>query len=719
MGRRLLHTFPGQQYEASGRRKSFSDVAALAINGLLGLFWAERARWPLWLPVGLGTGTALYFTLSREPALWLGGSIFCAVLALIMLLRRRPGAMLILLAAGSIVLGFTAAQVRTRLVEAPVIAKRLPPLMVTGRVMRIEARETGTRLWLDALTIPGLTADKTPARIRLRVMSPETLSVGDMIGVRAVLMPPPGPAAPGAFNFARQAWFQQLGAVGFAMGKPHVVRAAEGGFMLAVSRWRAAATERIRHALPGVKGAVAAALMTGERGAIPESDLEAMRDAGLAHLLAISGLHIGLIAGLIFFAVRLGFAALPSVALRYPIKKWAAIAALIGAFAYLLISGATVPTQRAFLMILLVFGAVLVDRTVISMRMVAWAAAVVLLIAPESVTGASFQMSFAAVVGLIAAYEAVGPRLAEWGREARWRLPAAYLAGVVLSTIVATLATAPIAVFHFNQLAMYGLAANLVAVPLTALWIMPWSIVAWLAMPLGLESLPLTAMGWGIDAVIATAHTVAEWPGAVTLVPSVPAAALALFALGGLWLCLWRGNWRYAGLAVAAMGGILGSQSHPPNILVDGSARLLSVRNDAGLSLSSQSVARFEGEMWLRRAGEAEALPWPDRKPTPGLALRCDRLGCIFRDDTQTVALIRDSRALAEDCATATIVVSLVPTRWRCRQPTVVIDRFDIWRNGSHAIWLSANGIRVLSARQAAGERPWVRKPEARRRPKR
>ena len=261
-------------------------------------------------------------------------------------------------------------------------------------------------------------------------------------------------------------------------------------------------TTKIRAVLKGVSGTIAAALMTGERSAIPEDVMTAIRDSGLAHLLAISGLHIGLVAGIIFFGARGLLALIPPLALRFPIKKWAALAAIAGAFAYAFIAGATVQTQRALLMVGMVLVAVILDRRGLSIRLVAWAALAILVVAPESLLGPSFQISFAAVTALIATYETLSERrqyreyehsrLPPWVREAMF-----YLAGVALTTLIAGVATAPFAIFHFNRFAGYGLAANLIAVPVTALWVMPWAMAAFLLMLFGFEAAALTPMGWG------------------------------------------------------------------------------------------------------------------------------------------------------------------------------------------------------------------------------
>lgn len=691
---------------------------------------AERDRWPLWPPVGLGVGIAVYFGLRFEPPIWVGGAGLAACIAFGIWARAWPTALIAALIFGTFLTGFTAAQVRTALVAAPVLEKRLGPANVVGQVLRIEPRAGNGRVVLRRLEIAGLATERTPAnvRIRLTLREPASPKPGEWLRVRAVLRPPPGPAAPGAFDFARQAYFKRVGAVGYAVGHVERLSAVESGSAGAAdglpSAWqlwwsslRDGVARRILAVMPDLRGAMATALMTGERGAIPEPVIDAMRDSGLAHLLAISGLHMGLVAGLLFFGVRALLALVPHVALNYPIKKWAAVAAALGAFAYLLLSGATVPTQRAFVMILLVLLAVLLDRTAISLRLVAWAAIAVLLLAPESLLSASFQMSFAAVTALVAGYEILARRGGQFGAErGPARRVAIYLAGVALTSVIAILATAPFALFHFNRIALYGLAANLAAVPLTAFWIMPWAVVAFILMPFGLDALALIPMGWGITALVSVAEFIAALPGAVTAVKAMPLTGLCLVVLGGLWLCLWFRPWRHLGTIPIAAGLACLLVSTPPDILVGGDGKLLAVRAPGGaIWLSSQQRGRFTAETWLRRAGTVESHAWPlvtDVKDSP---LRCDQVGCIYRAGGQVVALALDGRALAEDCRTATIVISLEPLRRRrCSGPKLVIDRFDLWRNGSHALWLKPDSIDVENVATQRGARPWVHQRQRR-----
>ncbi len=677
---------------------------------------AERERWSLWTPVGLGTGIALYFALPFEPSIWLGLSSTALALGAVAVARGRPAWMIAALACALVVVGFTVAGLRTHSLAAPILAKPLRPALVSGRVVESAVRKGGRRLVLDRVRIARVDAAATPLRVRVSVRRADSvLAPGDWVSVRAVLSPPPEPAAPGAFDFARKAYFARIGAVGFALGPARVMAAPAGAagydWRAAIGRLRHAVTARLLAGLDGQAGAVAAALLTGERGAIADDVLAAMRDAGLAHLLAISGLHLGLVATILFFAVRALLALSEALALRFAIKKWAACAALAGTFLYLLLAGATIPTQRAFLMSGLVIVAILLDRTGVSMRSVAWAAVAVLLLRPESLLSASFQMSFAAVTALVAVFERYRDREARRVRERAPRRVLAYVVGVAVVTLVAGLATAPFAVYHFNRLAVYGLAANLLAVPTTAMWIMPWGIAALALMPLGLEALALAPMGWGIDVVIAVARTVAGWPGSVVLLPAMPSAALVLAAAGGLWLCLWRRRWRWLGLLAFAAGLASAGLTRTPDVLVDGKAKLFAVRTaDGGLAISSRRTARYTGDIWLRRNGQAGARPWSGDGP----GLRCDAIACIYRSAGRVVALVRDGRALAEDCRVADVVVSAVPMRRYCASARVAIDRVDLACAGTHALYLEESGVRIETVAARRGDRPWSRRRGAR-----
>jgi competence protein ComEC len=686
---------------------------------------AERERWFLWLPVGLAAGIAGYFSLSREPERWTGPAALAVCLMAAVILRHRPAGWMAAAAAGAVALGFVAAVERSVRVAHPVLAEPSGVIRLSGRIAELEPLEQGLRVVLDPVTLPPSDGgSRPPTRVRLHLAGTEAdLASGQWITVGAALFPPPAPAAPGAYDFTRQAWFARLGAVGYAVGAPAVLSSPDAESLgerlrLWLAGLRHELTRRIVGAidaagLPSGTGAVAAALITAERGPLPPAVLQSYRDAGLAHVLVIAGMHMSMVAGLVFVALRSILAAIPAIALRFSIKKLTAAGALLVTLGYLLISGAPVPTQRAFIMNGIVLLAVLVDRQAISLRSITWAALTVLLLQPEALVGASFQMSFAAVYGLISAYEALGPGLAKW-RQANhgwWSTPLLYVAGIVLTTQIAGTATAFYTVFHFNRYATYSLLGNLLAVPVVGFWIMPAALLAFCLMPFGLDAWGWQLMGWGIVCVSRIARAVSSLPFATIDLPSIPVAALLVFTLGGCWLCLWRTRWRLLGVAGLAGGLALYVVEPPPDVLVDSAGRLMAVRSSDGrLALSGRHGAKMVRETWIKRAGQGSEAPAWDQLADD--RLRCGRQGCLYRAHGHLVALAPPLRTLADACRTADVVVTPAPVRAPCPSARVVIDGDRLMRRGTHAVWLDDDGdIRVETVAGWQGDRPWSHRP--------
>lgn len=674
----------------------------------------EAERWSLWIPVGLGAGVALYFALPVEPPAWAGAGVAAAALLPLFALHRA-GARLLFAAALVLALGFAAAQARTHLVAAPVLERPLPIRQMSGRIVAVERLDRGRRVTLADPTVAGLEKARTPARLRLRLpQSWEVPPVGTIIGLRAAIRPPPRPAAPGAYDYGRHLFFLGIGGVGYAVSPPEIIEPPAGSAFEALAeglidlRRRIAA--RVEAELPGPAGAVATALLAGEQAAVPAAVVEDMRDAGLAHLLSISGLHVTLVAGLVFAVVRVLLAMCEPLALRHPIKKWAVVPALAAAAGYMLLVGAPVPTQRSVLMTGLVLLAVLFDRTALGMRLVALAAAVVVLSQPESLLGPSFQMSFGAVVLLIAGFEALAPHWTRWraalGPVGRSGL---YLAGVAASSVIATAATLPFGLYHFQQVQCYGILANMIAVPLTSFWVMPLGMLACLLMPFGLEAWPLDAMGWGLDGILSTADLVAGLPGAALVVPAMPGWGLAATVLGGLWLAIWTRRWRFLGLVPVVLGLASILLVTRPDLLAAEDGSLFALRGGDGLlTLSSAGASRFEAGIWLRRDGqEGRGSVWPEAGSTADGRLSCDGLGCVWRppDGGPVFALPRRREALAEDCERTDAVVSPV-VAVGCRVP-LLVDLRTLRRDGAHAFYLEDGGVRLVTVEEERGLRPW------------
>lgn len=694
----------------------------------------QRPNWPGWAAVMLGIGIAFYFGLAREPERWWGAAVALLALAATLALRRRPLALLLAAALLLIAIGFSAATWRTAWVAAPQLYRSLYRAEVTGRVVEIELLPGSQRITLDQLAIASertgpLPPEDTPARVRIRLAKvAEPLRIGDWLLVTADLQPPAPPAVPGAFDFRRQAYFDQLGGVGFSLQPPRKIEPPHRPapeFTDAAFAWveslRLAIGERLQAQLPKPAAGLAMAFIVGNQRGLGAADVAAMRDSGLAHLTSISGLHIGLAAGIFFFGLRAALALVPPVALRRDIKKMAAIAAVLGAAFYAGLAGLPVPTQRALIMTGIFFLAILLDRSPISLRAIAIAAIVVLLVAPEVLVGASFQMSFAAVLGLIWAFDGMRERLSAWRRLGRdapdltgrilgfGQRALVGLGALILSSLVATVMTAPYGAYHFDRLTLYGIAANMLAVPLTGFWVMPWAVVVLIAMPFGLEAWPLMALGWGCEAILWTAHAVAGLPGAVMLIPAMPVGGLLLMSFGIVWLCLIVGRARWWGIAALGLGMLSPLTVATPDILAAGNGRLVAIKDaDGAYRFNSTRAAKIAAETWLRRNAQAARLLFPavGDASMPGDSCNADM--CRFATPIGQVTVALTEAGAAPACWSGRLVISLEPIEGPCRSAERVIDFFDLWRHGTHAIWFEGDGSYRIQRAFDTGDRPWT-----------
>lgn len=684
------------------------------IRRALAAIEAERARWLNWVPVLLGLGIAGYFTAPAEPPLAVALASLAAAVAARLAVPRTLVTVLLIDILLLVALGFTLAKLRADRVGAPVLERSTGPVEVKGYVELVEPRASrGERITIRVAALGDLPADRRPARVRVRTSAAASgVRAGDAIRVRAHLAPPAAPVMPGGYDFARQAWFMRLGGIGYAVGRLERDASLPPPLALAI----AAAIERVRQvigrrvatALDGQTAAIANALVTGERGAISEATNKAYRDSGLFHVLSISGLHMAVMGGAVFYAVRLLLAAFPALALRFAIKRWAAAAAIIGSLAYLAISGWTFATVRSFIMIAIMLIAVLLERPALAMRNVAIAALIILVAYPESLLDVGFQMSFAAVVALVAAYEALRERSAERARRGFSALTRAslFLGGIVLSTLVASAAVAPLALYHFHKSQLLAVVANLLAIPVCNTIVMPAALATLVAMPFGLEALPLAAMGFGIDLMTRVAEWVAAMPGAVVRHPSIPTSAFALMVAGGLWLALWSGRWRLAGLALVAIGAALTPLGVRPDILVGRDGALVAVRGtDGRLAAIGSAASDYELTRWLEQDGDGREAATVRADPS---GVSCDAVGCLARARGMQVAVPRHASALADDCAAADILVLDVPRPRGCTRPRRVVDFFDVRIAGAHALTVAPDGrIHVETVAAGRGHRPW------------
>lgn len=668
-------------------------------------FWEnERAKQePLfvWAPVWLALGIGAYFALTVEPppaAAWMA---LVAAVGLGLFAYRRASAVL---ASGALILlGFGWAQLSPLSPGTPMLAKPLGPVTVVGEVAGLEPMERGgaARVLIRPSAIERLDGP-LPRTVRLRVHDATGLEPGREVTLTARLLPPGPPVAPGAFDFQRHAYFQGIGAVGFAY-RIDGLGPAPPWWRSAVPALRARVNAEITGALSGARAAMAMALITGTKTAMDPADKEAMRNAGLAHMLAISGLHVGMVAGIVFFAVRLALAAWPALALTRPIKKYAAGAALAAAVFYMLLAGAPTSAQRATIMTGAVLLAVMADRWPFSLRVVAAAALAVLLVQPAALVSAGFQMSFAAVTALIYAFERARPALTGlYARGGVWLRVGLYFAGVLATDLVASAATTAFSAYHFQQVANYTLLGNFASAPLFTFVVMPAAVAAMAAMPLGLEAGPLWLMGLGIEGVLAIACWVSSLPGALHIPVAWPPGVLLAIAAFGVGLVLLRGWEKWVILVPLALWMAWAWAARPPDILVSPSGDLIGLYSqDGGLAVSSLKKESFARGVWERRAGLplGSAVAWD---------LRCDADACRGKVAGRRLSFVKDSYAAREECAWADILLSPgdpLPRRL-CLGPEVLIDRFDVYYRGAHAVY--AGEGRVRSVGRERGRRPWT-----------
>ena len=672
----------------------------------------QRGHLFLFVPVCLAMGIGAYFALPRDPA-GVEWALLVAVVAggatslRFMAEDIAPFAVAVVL----VCTGMLVAGLRVYMVSAPVLSFRFYGA-IEGRIVKIDrSASDALRLTLDQVVLEGVEPLRTPARVRVSLHGDQGY-IDPAPGLRVMLTghlsPPPAPSEPGGFDFRRLAWFERLGAVGYTRS-PVLARAPpqDGAAGLRIHRLRMQISGAVQTRLPGDAGGFASAILTGDRSGISQSRLEELRQSNLAHLLAISGLHMGLLTGFVFMLLRLLMALVPWFALRAPTRKLAALGALgAGAF-YLALSGGNVATERAFIMVAVMFCAILLDRRAISLRSVAMAALLILLLRPEALVQAGFQMSFAATIALVAVFRALSAER-EWRRSIpRWLWP---VVSVIICSMVAGIATAPVSAASFNRLAEYGLIANLAAVPLMGLVIMPTAVLAALLAPFGLEWIGLRIMEPAILWILRVAQTVSGFDGAVMPVVQPAPWVLPVMALGGVWVVIWRGRGAWLGalaMSIALFGWV--QASGRPDLLISGDGAVLGLLGDGGRMISRDRAGAFAVQSWLQADGDIGAQQ--DAFARSGLRDPRDPVVHLRSNGLDVVHLVgaRGLDALAQLCLEGRIIVTSAQPETAVQGACQLITPRDLRVSGAMAISLHASGHLVQrDVRQASGQRPWT-----------
>ncbi len=687
----------------------------------------ERSRWFLWTPCFLGLGIALYFILPSEPH-W-GVAIASLAFSLGSLLLT-PRSTLGLVLSGIILwcgFGFFLAKTRTHIVATPVVTPVNKSYTIKGWVVDIKKlpdkqKDKRNRLLIHLHSMSDknkktLPPQKTPQQIRVTTLKQkQPIQIGDFIQIAAILRPPPPPVWPGGFDYARHLWFAKIGGMGFAISPAKKIKSdLSVPLSLKLKTYSAALrkqiADNIQNIIPGRYGALAIALITGDRSHIAEKDLEALRNSGLAHILAISGLHMAIMAGTIYWLIRFILTAFPTIALKTNVRTIAATFALVGAVYYLFISGAGISTQRAFIMTSVMLIAIILKRPAVTLRNIALAALVILLLRPESIIDVGFQMSFAAVIALVSIYETFSKARERKIREGQIvsppsSLPIRYIGGIASTTAIAGIAVAPIAVYHFHQINQFSLLGNLLAMPFVGIVIMPVVLIYFLASPLGIESYPLKLMEQGLTILMKIADYVSNLPGAVLYVPQIPLFTLAAIIIGGLWLVIWTTRWRYLGFFSIAIGLVVIPFNRLPDIIADSQGRIIAIKDKhKKLAAPKERAGQYNLKKWMEIYGDSRSV----KQVQNSRLFRCDKKGCIAKVGPHRVSFIKHPTAIDEDCRTADIIISRVKISGQCPKPKAVIDKTRLRQFGAHAVYLEHQNIRIDTVSAYRKQRPWSR----------
>ncbi len=704
-------------------REEPDSTAGRGVKGAVALQQSlaqQTSRMMLWAPLFLIIGIWTYFNLPSEPSA-IAIPILAAFAALLFWLGRTRTLSLVL---ALIVFGFVCAKFREQVVATPLLRAYVSESDISGFVADADNRGNNKRIIvveLDSAT--NIPEGEMPRRVRISTFHAEAVLIGDYVSMKARLSPLPMPVSPGAFDYGRDLYFQSIGATGQSSTEP-TIEVKDVPYKFVIRRFfhalRSAMGERISSVIPGPIGAFANAVITGERAAIPKDMNTSLQISGLAHILSISGLHMTMVAGGVFWVVRAFLALFPYLALHYPIKKWAAVAALIVGVIYMLLADSGSATERSYIMIAVMFFAMLVDRPAVSLRNLAISAILILVVTPEESMGASFQMSFLAVMGLAAFFEWWNHRPVDMKHIAASRTRRVitstwkHVAGSVLTTLVAGGLSSMAAAYHFGRMAPYGTIANGLSLPVVGFLVMPPALASAMLMPFGLEEWPLKVMELGLKITMWISDLVASWPGANVLIAKPSLASIVVMVLGSAILCIGVGRFRLIGVVMMVAGLATSQMAQRPQILIEERGSNVAVLDEQGhYVFADPSKGKFAGEKWLQSNGEITTMAAASQLP----GWVCSDGMCFADVGEKSIGYIHTQTAPDWPCPPVDIMIADFPLHHTCSDVSVRIDRFDVWRQGAHAITINKGEVHIATAKGEQGNRPWVFVSRARPKP--
>jgi len=672
------------------------------------LLEAERAQLPQWFVVGFGAGIAAWFTLGSSRQ-WLAFLCIAGATSLTGFANAtgRLGRAIGWFALAA-TLGCGIVWARSNMVAAPSLTH---PSIATLQA-KVEAVEPLVARDAVRLTLAPI-GSQLPPLIRVNVRQedmPGALRSGAVIQLRARLMPPPPMTVPGSHDFARDFWFAGIGASGRSFGPVRVLRPADGS---PIESMRNRLDQHIRQRLPGPSGMIATAFATGNQNAISQDDADAMRRGGIAHLLSVGGLHITAVIGLTMLLTLRILALSEWLALRLNLMVTAAGAGAFAAIAYTLLTGSQVPMVRSCIVAVLILFGMILGREAISPRLLAVSGLLILAIQPESIVGPSFQMTFAAVGAIVALHSS------PWARKLFQRRDEHLLrriirgaAGIVVTGAAVELCVTPFVLFHFHRAGPYGVVANVLAIPLTELVIMPLEACSLFLDCFGLGQPAWTVTGWTIDLLLGLAHTIAAHTRLVTI-PQMPAGAFGMLIVGLLWICIWTTRIRLLGLGPLIVGAIATFLAPRPDLLITGDGRHLAVVSADGVPLILREHAGNYVRSLLAEASGFDGEP-DDLGSLP--YSNCSNDACVAvipkgRTNWRLLATRSSYRIdwsdLTDACDKSDIVVSDRRLPRGCSPRWLKLDPEALSRTGGLAVYLGQRPVIRTVADQIGGH-PWA-----------
>ncbi len=674
-------------------------------------FWhdsiaAQHGTFPLWLGLAFLSGIGLHFSLPWQHqrdvvlvviAIMFSGLSLAWVWQPSALYRQR----FMLLALG-LAVGILTAHTRERAVAAP---KLDYPRSVTLEAELIDI--AGEKLYLRPIASDRDLSRLKVVRISVRGLKMK-LTPGDHIKLRARLSPPAGPVSPGGYNFARVAWFKQIGAVGIAFGQPEIISRKPPATFLGKFDWaRERAAQRFVSQLPGDTGEVAAALVVGERGDISPEITQDLRISGLAHLLSVSGFHLVMVAGGLFWGTRHILALSRRIALLWPVKSIAACVAIFGSLGYTLLTGAAYPTQRAMIAIFIAMIAIMIGRSAISLRLLAIVAILLLGFRPEALLDVSFQLSFTGVAALIAFYDL--PWVKQFLRvddQTSWRRRIGKsILSTMMATLVAEIALAPIVIGQFHQLGIYGLVANAIGVPLTAFVLMPLGFLSLALQPIGLDTLINPIFGFSIDAFIRLGQWAAALPYAQLRLAEIGGVSFIFLMYGLIIFIIAKQHLRWIGVGLVLVGVILAFAYPKPLARIAPEGNIVAALTDDGaLSFPTLQRGRFARKAWMEENAQERDSTW-DMAGAPA----CANDICVFKlAHAENKVLYFGPAAEPDACILADILVDVRrERRYWCSAP-IYIDKTLLRKTGAIHVLIQKGRLKLLTANEIQGDHLWV-----------